>query len=343
MLNRFVAAEQPIAELDTKIQELDRILDAQSVPEDALTDAREQRDQLVAQRDDMLRDIFTSLSPWDKVLLARHPQRPYTLDYIQEMCDSFDELHGDRTFGDDPAMVGGIGQLGGRSVVIVGQQKGRNVAERQHRNFGYAGPEGYRKALRLMKLADKFRKPILCLVDTPGAACLQSAEERGISEAIARNQKEMALLGVPVVVVVIGEGGSGGAIGLAVGNKVFMLEHAMYSVIQPEACASIIWRDSTRGAEAAEALKLTAEDALELGIADEILPEPLGGAHRDFGEMARRVKTALVGTLDELEKLTPEELIEQRYQRFRKLGRYYEPPRETPAATEEPAAGAGNE
>lgn len=341
MLNRFLSAEQPIADLDAKIAELDRILGQESVPAGELKEVRRQRDALVADRDKQLQDMFASLSRWDKVLLARHPHRPYTLDYISEMCDVFDELHGDRAFGDDPAMVGGVGRIEGRSVVIVGQQKGRNVAERQQRNFGYAGPEGYRKALRLMKLADKFGKPIITLVDTPGAACLQTAEERGISEAIARNQKEMALLGVPVIVVVIGEGGSGGAIGIAVGNKVLMLEHSMYSVIQPEACASIIWRDSTRGPEAAEALKLTAQDAVELGIADAIIPEPLGGAHRDFREMARRVKTTVLAALDEFADWSREALLAHRYRRFRNLGVFEEvavPPAESAGLPEDASA-----
>lgn len=318
MLTRWLPIEKPLVEVDDQIEELKRLRESKGV------DVQERLAALKTKRQQLISDILSKMTPWDKVQMARHPMRPYCLDYINAMCSSFVELHGDRHYGDDPAMVAGLARLDGRSVVIVGHQKGRDTKERQFRNFGSAMPEGYRKSVRIMKLADRFRKPIVCLVDTPAAACLAAAEERGISEAIARSQMEMFTLQVPVVVVVIGEGGSGGAIGIAVGNRVFMLEHSIYSVIPPEGCASIIWRDAGRAADAAAALKLTAQDALGFNITDEILPEPPGGAHRDFDTMAARLKAKILKTLDELEQLTPEELEESRYQRFRKLGVYHE-------------------
>jgi len=314
MLSRWLPIETPLIELEQKIEELTRR--QQSGEADNSARVR----QLLKKRDRLITEIFSKMTPWDKVLMARHPQRPYTLDYINALCSSFFELHGDRCYGDDPAIVAGLARLEGRSVVIIGHQKGRDTKERQFRNFGSAMPEGYRKAVRVMQLADTFRKPIICLVDTPAAACLMEAEERGISEAIARSQLQMFSLRVPVIVIVIGEGGSGGAIAIAVGNRVFMLQYAIYSVIPPEGCASILWRDSAHAPEAAAALKLTAEDALRFGIADAIIPEPPGGAHRDFKTMVATIKKTILETLDELEKLSPEELEESRYQRFRKLG-----------------------
>jgi acetyl-CoA carboxylase carboxyl transferase subunit alpha len=259
-------------------------------------------------------------SAWDRILLTRHPQRPYTLDYLERLCTGFVELHGDRLFGDDPAIVGGLALLDGNPVVVMGHQKGRNVRERQFRNFGQARPEGYRKALRLMKLAEKFRRPVICFIDTPGAACLTEAEERGISEALARNQMEMARLAVPIVVAIIGEGVSGGAIGLGVGDHVIMQEHAIYSVILPEACASILWRDVKRAREAAEALKLSAQDARRYGLIDEIVPEPLGGAHQDYDAAASPLKAALVRALDRLQGQSTATLLQRRYEKFRQMG-----------------------
>lgn len=314
MLSRFAPFEKPVLDLDEQLEALKRH------QEEHKADRSEEIAALEAKRDALLQEIFSSLSPWDQVLLARHPKRPYTLDYVRALMSDFVELHGDRCFGDDPAIVAGLARLDGRSVVVVGHQKGRDTRERQFRNFGSASAEGYRKAMRLFRTAEKFGRPVICFVDTPAAACLAAAEERGISEAIAHSQMDMALLEVPIIVVVLGEGGSGGAIGIGVGNKVYMLEHAIYSVIPPEGCAAIIWRDGSRGPEAAEALKITAQDALRLGVADEIIPEPLGGAHRDPDLIASRVKEAILRALAELAPLSPAELVEARYQRFRRLG-----------------------
>ncbi|MCX6344638.1 MAG: acetyl-CoA carboxylase carboxyltransferase subunit alpha [Armatimonadetes bacterium] len=306
--------EKPIMELDAQIAEIKRLTIERG--EDRSADI----EILEKDRDRLLNEIFTNLTAWDRVLLARHPRRPYTLDYVRVMFDDFTDLHGDRLFADDHAMVGGIATLEGRQVMWVGQQKGRNLKERQYRNFGSAKPEGYRKAMRLMHLAEKFGKPIICLVDTPAADCSVGAEERGISEAIARNLMEMSTLKTPVICVVLGEGGSGGALGIAVANKVIMLEHSIYSVIPPESCAAILWRDPTKHKEMAEALKISAKDALRLGIIDEIIPEPAGGAHRNVDLAARYVKDAILKYLDELDKLTPDELAAQRYDKFRNMG-----------------------
>jgi len=271
--------EKPIAELDENIAELKRITEEEGVDRsDEIRELELHRDRLIAQ-------IFSNLTPWDKTLLARHPNRPYTFDYIRGIFDDFVELHGDRLFADDNAIVGGFAFLDGKPVMVVGHQKGRDLKERQFRNFGSARPEGYRKALRLMKMAEKFNRPIICFVDTPAADCSFGSEERGISEAIARNMLEMSMLNVPVIVAVVGEGGSGGALGIAVGDKILMQEHAIYSVIPPEGCAAILSefkRDPSRAPEAAAAMKITAPETLELGVIDEVLPEPLGGAHRNF-------------------------------------------------------------
>jgi acetyl-CoA carboxylase carboxyl transferase subunit alpha len=242
------------------------------------------------------------------------------MDYIRTIFDDFVELHGDRAFAEDNAIIGGFAFLNGKPVMVIGHQKGRDLKDRQFRNFGSAKPEGYRKALRLMKMAEKFGCPIISFVDTPAADCSVGSEERGISEAIARNMCEMAVLGVPVIVAVVGEGGSGGAIGIGVGNRVFMQENAIYSVIPPEGCAAILWRDPTKGPEAAEALRITAQHALGNGIVDEIIPEPLGGAHRNFEVAAQNVKDAIVRGLAALEKLTPSKLADQRCKKFRKMG-----------------------
>jgi len=310
--------EKPIAELDEQIAEIKRLTAERG------EDRSEDIAILEADRDRLIEEVFSNLTAWDKTLLARHPKRPYTFDYVRTIFDDYTELFGDRLFADDHAMVGGIATLDGRQVMFVGQQKGRDLKDRQYRNFGSARPEGYRKALRLMKLAAKFKRPIISFVDTPAADVSVGAEERGISEAIARNMMEMSTLGAPVIVVVIGEGGSGGAIGIAVGDRILMMENAIYSVIPPEGCAAIIWRDPTKGKEAAEALKLTADEALNLGIIDEVIREPLGGAHRNVELAARNMKAEIVKNLDELEKLTIPKLLDKRYKKFRSMGAFEE-------------------
>lgn len=306
--------EKPIVELEGLISQVKKL--AEEKGEDhgpEITDLEEQKNKLI-------RKIFAKLTPWEITQLARHPKRPYTFDYLMQVFENFTELHGDRLYGDDAAMLTGIGKINGQQVAFVGQQKGRNIKERQYRNFGMAKPEGYRKALRIMKLAEKFKRPVICFVDTPAADCSIEAEERGISEAIARNMKEMSELTVPIVVAIIGEGGSGGALGIGVGDRILMLEYSIYSVIPPEGCASILWRDVERKKEAAAALKLTAQDALRLGVIDEILPEPLGGAHRNATKMAEDLKKAIVHHLDELTILSREELLVKRFEKFRHIG-----------------------
>ena len=310
--------EKPIMELDAQIAEIRRLTIERG--EDRSADI----EVLERDRDRLLGEIFTNLTTWDRVLLARHPKRPYTLDYMRVMFDDFVELHGDRLFADDNAMIGGIGTLDGRQVMWVGQQKGRDLKDRQYRNFGSAKPEGYRKAMRLMHLAEKFHRPVVCLIDTPAADCSVGAEERGISEAIARNLMEMSTLKTPIVAAVLGEGGSGGALGIAVADRVLMLEHAIYSVIPPESCAAILWRDPSKHKEMAEALKIGSKDALRLGVVDEVIPEPPGGAHRNVDLAARSVKAALIKHIDQLSKLSMHKLIEQRYRKFRNMGVYEE-------------------
>src|SRR5436305_6265707 len=267
-------------------------------------------------------DVYGGLSRWQKVLVARHQDRPYTLEYVQALMTDWVEIHGDRGFGDDPAIVSGFATFRGRSVAVIGHQKGRDTKERIWRNFGQPRPDGYRKALRIMKLAEKFGLPVLTFIDTAGAYPGLDAEERGQAEAIARNLMEMAVLRVPIVVTITGEGGSGGALALGVGDRVYILEYATYSVISPEGCAAILWKDQERKAEAAEAMRLTAPDLLQLGVVDEIIPEPQGGAHTDPAETCRRVGERLQATLAELSRLRPDELVAQRYQRFRSLGVY---------------------
>lgn len=312
--------EKPIAQLDEQIAEIRRLTIERG--EDRSADIAE----LEQSRDALIEEIFANLTAWDRVLLARHPRRPYTLDYVRTIFDDYVELHGDRLFADDHAMVGGIAVLEGRHVMFVGQQKGRDLKDRQYRNFGSAKPEGYRKALRLMKLAEKFRRPVICLIDTPAADCSIGAEERGISEAIARNLMEMSALKVPIVAVVLGEGGSGGALGIAVADRVLMLENAIYSVIPPEGCAAILWKDPSRFREMAEALKITSQDALRLGVVDEVVPEPLGGAHRNTDLTARNVKSAILRHLSELDKLSVTELLDTRYAKYRAMGQFSEAP-----------------
>ena len=262
------------------------------------------------------KNIFENLTRWQRVQLARHPERPYTLDYIERICDRFIELHGDRFHADDKAIVGGLGEVDGQTVCIIGHQKGRDTASRTYRNFGMANPEGYRKAYRLMEMAEKFGIPVVTLVDTPGAFPGLEAEERGQAEAIARNLKRMAMLKVPIVTIIIGEGASGGAIGIGMGNEVFMMENTWYSVISPESCSSILWKTWDYKEQAASALKLTAPDLLEMGIIDGVIKEPLAGAHRDYDAAANAVKKQVLNSLSSLSKQNPEKLIEQRIAKY---------------------------
>ena len=309
--------EQFLAELDDNIAKLEQVAQ-RTANAAAATEAQ----KLHAQRDGYVERFFAKLTPWDNVLLARHAQRPYALDYINALCDDFVELHGDRLFGDDGALVGGFARLSGQSVLVLGQQKGRDLKERQRRNFGYMKPEGYRKALRLMQLAGKFTKPVISFVDTPGADPNVPSEERGISEAIARNLRELAVLPTPTVAIVIGEGGSGGALGIAVADCVLMLEHSFYSVIAPEGCAAIIARDATKGSEAARWMKVTAHDALALGLIDGVIKEPLGGAHRDPAATADSIRDAITNALTELAPLSTDALLTRRAKRLRGMGRF---------------------
>lgn len=310
--------EKPITELDEQIAEIRRL---------TLERGEDRSDDIAAlehDRDRLIEEVFKNLTPWDRVLLARHHKRPYTLDFVRTIFDDYVELHGDRLFTDDHAMIGGTAVLDGRQVMFVGQQKGRDLKDRQYRNFGSAKPDGYRKALRLMKTAEKFRRPVICLIDTPAADCSVAGEERGISEAIARNLMEMAVLETPVVGIILGEGGSGGALGIAVCDRVLMLENSIYSVIPPESCAAILWRDPTKQREMAEALRITSEDALELGVIDEVVAEPLGGAHRNVELTARNVKAALIKHLNELEKLSIPKLLDKRHKKYREMGKFEE-------------------
>jgi acetyl-CoA carboxylase carboxyl transferase subunit alpha len=308
--------EEPLADLRRRIEELAQYPDDPAKTRDA--------ERLRRELDRDTADTYAHLTRWQKALVARHPDRPYVLDYVRLLMTDWVEVHGDRAFADDPAIVAGFATFRGRSVAVIGHEKGRDTRERIYRNFGQPRPEGYRKALRVMHLAEKFGLPILTFVDTAGAYPGIGAEERGQAEAIARNLMEMAALEVPVVTTVTGEGGSGGALAIAVGNRVFMQEYSTYSVISPEGCAAILWKDQTRKSDAAEAMKITAPDLLELGVIDDIIPEPPGGAHTDLREAARRVGDVIARALAELESLSPEELVEQRYDRFRAIGVYEE-------------------
>ena len=270
------------------------------------------------------RDFYKKLTRWQRVQLARHPQRPFTLDYIAAITDSWLELHGDRNYGDDKAVVGGLATLDGQPVMIIGQQKGRGTRENLYRNFGMPNPEGYRKALRLMQLAGKFKRPIISFIDTPGAYPGIGAEERGQAAAIAQNLMAMSTLEVPIVVIVIGEGASGGALGMGVGDRLLMLENTWFSVISPEGCASILYRDASQAEQAADAMRVTPQDLINLGIADKILPEPLGGAQRDFDQVAATVKAALVEALAELKQLSPRKLVNRRIKRYERIGQWQE-------------------
>jgi acetyl-CoA carboxylase carboxyl transferase subunit alpha len=281
-------------------------------------------DRLRSEVAQLRRDFYEHMGAWQRTLLARHPQRPYMMDYVRFLFEDFHELHGDRAYGDDPAMVTGFARYQGRPVVLVGQQKGRDTKQRVAQNFGQAKPEGYRKALRIMQLAAKFGRPIFTFIDTPGAYPGIDAEERGQAEAIARNLREMARLPVPIIVTITGEGGSGGALAIAVGDRVNILENSVYSVISPEGCASILWRDAAKAEVAAEALKITARDLKDLGIIDEIVPEPEGGAHLDAEASATLLGVVLKETLRELSQLTMRELLDRRYEKFRRMGQFFE-------------------
>lgn len=306
--------EKPIAELEKKVAELRDFSRQHDV------DVTHGIEMLEARIEEARRKIFESLTPWQKVQLARHPQRPYPEDYLKRLCTDFLELHGDRRYADDRAIFGGFAKLDGRPLMFIGTRKGRELRENVDVNFGSAHPEGYRKALRLMQLADKAKVPILVLIDTPGAYPGIAAEERHIGEAIAVNLREMFRLSVPIVVVVVGEGGSGGALGIGVGNRVLILENAYYSVITPEGCAAILWRDGAAAPKAAEALKLTSGDLKNLGLVEEVIPEPLGGAHLAYDAAAGSIKEAVLRHLDELADLSAEQLMDQRYARFRAMG-----------------------
>lgn len=310
--------EQPIAELEAKIAEMKKLAENSKVDLSVAIAAVEE--QLL----NLKKETYQNLTRWQRVQLSRHPDRPYTLDYIENLCEEFIELHGDRSTGDDKAMVGGFGRIGEQTIMFIGQQKGRNTKQRQYRNFGMPNPEGYRKALRLMKLAEKFKKPIVTFIDTPGAFPGIEAEERGQGEAIARNLKEMMLLKVPIICIVIGEGASGGALGIAVGDKVFMLENTWYSVISPESCSSILWRSWDYKEQAAEALCLTAADMLKHKLIDGIIEEPLGGAHTNPQKTYATVKKVILENIKKLEKIDPEKRIEQRMEKFFKMGVFNE-------------------
>lgn len=306
--------EARLAQLDERLAELKKL--SQGGDQTHL----DELEQIRAESDEVARELFSNLEPWDHITLARHDKRPYALDYVEMIFEEFMELHGDRRYGDDGAIVAGLARLDGCPIAIIGQQKGRTASERKQRNFGMARPEGYRKAMRVMQLAAKLKRPIITFVDTPGADCLEDSESRGISEAIASNQRDMFSLGVPIVTAVLGEGGSGGAIGIGVADRVLMFEHAYYSVIAPESCAAIIWRKAELRREAAAALKLTSADALQLGIIDGIIPEPPGGAHRDPLAAATALREALLAALGELTGTAGDELMRLRYQKFRQMG-----------------------
>ncbi|HDP97821.1 MAG TPA: acetyl-CoA carboxylase carboxyltransferase subunit alpha [bacterium] len=310
--------ERPLIELEKKIQEMKDY----SLNEDV--DLTEEIAKLQEKAAKLSLEIYSKLSRWQRVQLARHPQRPYTLDYIERITDYFLELHGDRAYGDDPAIVSGLAEIGPEKVVIVGHQKGRTTKEKLFRNFGMPHPEGYRKALRIMKLGAKFGRPIICLIDTPGAYPGIGAEERGQAEAIARNLFEMSQLPVPILNIVIGEGASGGALGIGVGDRLLMMENTWYSVISPEGCAAILWRDNTKANQAAEAMKVSAEDLLELRILDVVIKEPLGGAHRNYDEAASILKSTILDELAALKQIPVDELIEQRIEKFGKMGYWKE-------------------
>ena len=312
----FLDFEQPIAELEAKIEEL------RYVGDDSDINISDEISKLEKRSKELTDSIFSSLNAWQVSQVARHPQRPYTLDYIERIFTDFHELHGERHFGDDPAIVSGLARLDGNPVAIIGHQKGRDIKERIERNYGMPKPEGYRKALRIMQMAERFSLPVITFMDTPGAYPGIGAEERGQSEAIARNLLTMSELRTPIVSVVIGEGGSGGALAIGVTDKLMMLEYSTYSVISPEGCASILWKSADKASDAAEAMGITAERLIDAGVANEIIGEPLGGAHRDYDSVAVSIKNALISSLDDLKKLDIDDLLAQRYTKLRSFGNY---------------------
>ncbi|HSZ26470.1 MAG TPA: acetyl-CoA carboxylase carboxyltransferase subunit alpha [Cytophagaceae bacterium] len=314
----YLDFEKPIAELEAKLQDMIVLADETKV------DMSKQVKLLEAKIVELKKETYSNLSRWQRVQLSRHPERPYTLNYIEGIASKFIEIHGDRSVKDDKAMIGGFADIDGQTVMLIGQQKGRKTKERQIRNFGMANPEGYRKALRLMKIAEKFKKPIVTFIDTPGAALGFEAEERGQGEAIARNIKEMFMLKVPVICIIIGEGASGGALGIAIGDKVFMLENTWYSVISPESCSSILWRSWDHKEQAAEALKLTAPDMLSFKLIDGIIKEPLGGAHNDQQAMFKEVKKIILENINTLSQVKPKDRIMDRIEKFSSMGVYEE-------------------
>ena len=318
MKTTFLDFEQPIAELEGKIEQL------RFVQDDSAVDISEEISRLEAKSLSLTKDIYAKLTPWQIAQVARHPQRPYTLDYIEYMFTDFDELHGDRSFSDDHAIVGGLARFNGQSCMVIGHQKGRDTKEKIFRNFGMPRPEGYRKALRLMRLAERFDLPVFTFIDTPGAYPGIDAEERGQSEAIGRNLYEMAQIRVPLIATVIGEGGSGGALAVAVGDALLMLQYATYSVISPEGCASILWKSADKAADAAETMGITAPRLKSLGLVDRLVTEPVGGAHRDNRAMAVALKKALQDQLKQVTTLSPAELVERRMERMMSHGRYKE-------------------
>jgi acetyl-CoA carboxylase carboxyl transferase subunit alpha len=318
MIGTGLDFEKPIIELEKKIEELKNFTSGQKL------EFKDEIKKLEDKLEKVKHQVFENLTPWQRVQIARHPKRPYTLDYIGAIMTDFVQIYGDRLFADDKALIAGFAKIDGIDILIIGHQKGRDTKENLMRNFGSAHPEGYRKALRAMKLAEKFGLPIISFVDTPGAYPGIGAEERGQAEAIAYNLMEMIKIKAPMIIIVIGEGGSGGALGIGIGDRVFVLENAYYSVISPEGCAAILWKDRAKAPEAAEVLKLTAGDLLNLGVIDDIIKEPLGGAHRGPLETANNVKQVILGSLKELNQLSSEELIKARYKKFRKMGVYEE-------------------
>lgn len=311
--------EKPILELERKIEELKRFTTREDL---GMSGELKKLEAKLAQ---IKKEIYENLTPWQRVQLARHPKRPYTLDYIEMIMTDFIEIHGDRHFADDKAIAGGLAALNGEKIMVIGHQKGRDTKENLARNFGSAHPEGYRKAIRLMKMAEKFSLPVVTFIDTPGAYPGIGAEERGQAEAIAYNLREMATLQIPIIIFVIGEGGSGGALGIGIGDKIYVLENAYYSVISPEGCAAILWKERARSPDAAKSLKLTAKDLLEMGIIDGIIKEPTGGAHRNPQGTAESIKTAIKKDLEILKKIPKDKLIEMRYKKFRSIGVFSEP------------------
>ncbi|AMA73972.1 MULTISPECIES: acetyl-CoA carboxylase carboxyltransferase subunit alpha [Aneurinibacillus] len=308
--------EKPLLELNRKIEELRRFTEEKDI------DFTDEIVKLEARAKALAQEIYGNLTPWQRVQLARHPERPTTLDFINALFTDFIELHGDRLYGDDAAIVAGIAKFNEQPVTVIGHQKGKDTKENIARNFGMPHPEGYRKALRLMQQADKFNRPIICFINTPGAYPGKAAEERGQSEAIARNLREMASFGVPIICIVTGEGGSGGALALGIGNRLLMLENAFYSVISPEGAAALLWKDASQAQRAAESLKITAQDLFELGVVDEIVPEPIGGAHRNFAETVTGLRSVLLKHLDALKTMSREELVVDRYHKYKAIGRY---------------------